>query len=123
MTSAIKNKRGQSETSQFLNFCQFFEGLGFGIGKFGLGRKFGCGKFGLKKSVFQFQKFLFAKKAPLRKIWSRSVSVSESLVSKTNEAEWQEKDKNKSKDKVIISFAIAMELGMSVRNYYDAYRT
>ena len=37
--------------------------------------------------------------------------------------EWQEKDKNKSKDKVIISFAIAMELGMSIRNYCDAYLT
>ena len=27
------------ETSRFRNFCQFFEGIGFGFGKFGIGKK------------------------------------------------------------------------------------
>ena len=52
------------ETSRFQNFCQIFEGFGFGFGKFGFGKK--VSGFGFKK------------------IWSRkkvSVSVSENLVS------------------------------------------
>ena len=75
------------ETSRFRNFCQIFEGFGFG--KFGFGKNVSVSvseKFGLgKKSRFRFRKIWSRKKSigfGFGKIWSRKkVSVSENLVS------------------------------------------
>ena len=54
----------QRLTFRFRNFCQIFEGFGFGFGKFG---------FGKKSLGFGFKKNLVSEKI--------SVSVSENLVS------------------------------------------
>ena len=43
----------QRLTFQFRNFCQFFEGIGFGFGKFGIG----------KKSRYRFRKIWYQKKS------------------------------------------------------------
>ena len=69
----------QRLTFRFRNFCQIFEGFGFGFGKFGIG----------KKSRFRFQKNLVSEKISVsvskkfglgkksrsrfRKIWSRKI--------------------------------------------------
>ena len=66
MTKSLTESRSR-------DFCQIFEGFGFGFGKFGLG--FGFGKFGLgrKVSVSVSEKFGLGKKYRFRK----KVSVSE----------------------------------------------
>ena len=65
------------ETSRFRNFCQFFEGIGFGFGKFGIGKKVSVSVsenlVSEKKSRYRFRKIWYRKKV--------SVSVSENLVS------------------------------------------
>ena len=63
------------ETSRFRNFCQILEGLGFGFGKFGFGKKVLVSeKFGLRKK-FWFRKIWYRKKnSPYRfrsKFWYR----------------------------------------------------
>ena len=65
------------ETSRFRDFCQCFEGFGFGFREFGIGKKV---------SVSVSKDLVSKKKSQFRfcKIWSRkkvSVSVSENLVS------------------------------------------
>ena len=67
-------------TLRFQDFCQFFEGLGFGF----------------EKSPF-FGKFVLEKVLIAENLASKKVPVSENFVSETNEAEWQEKDKIKRK--------------------------
>ena len=69
------------ETSRFRNFCQIFEGFGFGI--FGFGKKVSVSvskKFGLgKKSRYWFRKIWFRKKSQFR---FRTNLVSEKKKSK-----------------------------------------
>merc|ERR1712004_913240 len=52
--------------SRSRDFCQIFEGIGFGFGQFGLGKKV---------SVSVWEKFCLGKKSRFRKIWSREKSI------------------------------------------------
>ena len=77
--------------SRSRDFCQIFEGIGFGFGQFGLGKKsrfrkslvteksLGFEKFGLGKkvSVSVSEKFSLGKKSRVRfwEIWSRKKSI------------------------------------------------